>query len=174
MHIIYNVTETLPFIERSWGLSHKQCNADCAEQIILSGVGGGAVMGVPRGPCWLCMLNKYGILWKFTYCSWPELVVGRSGWRGGSRWDGGGGRTRWWVGGGSVGLREQVQVPLWGGGKVRSEGLRQCTDWYVARWCKLGSHSPLISREICIIFWLVCVLASTYYEWLGICFLVLR
>ena len=65
-----------------------------------------------------CACQKYGAVCRFTYCSWPELVVGRSRRRGGSRWDGGGGGTRWWVGGGAVGLWEQVQVPLWGGGKI--------------------------------------------------------
>ena len=110
---------------------------------------GGAV-GVPRDRADFSV-SKYGAVFRFACCSWPELVVGGSGRRGGPRRDGGGGRTGWWVGGGSVGLWEQVQIPLWGGGKIRPEGLRQCTDWYVdgVNW-QIGSHSPLISREICI------------------------
>ena len=134
----------------SAGIMRGQRSGPGARGSVFQGWGRGSS---PR-PCWLTQtvsFSNHGAVCRFACCSWPELVVGGSGRRGGSRWDSGGGRTGWWVGGGSVGLWEQVQIPLWGGGKIRPEGLRQCTDWYVdgVNW-QIGSHSPLISREICI------------------------
>jgi len=77
-------------------------------------------------------------------CSRSSLVVGGSGRRGGPRRDGGGGGGGWQVGVGSVGLWEQIRVPLWGGGKVWPESIRQCTGWWVKLQC-------IFTRFFCVL-----------------------
>ena len=103
-----------------------------------------------------CTVQRHGARGgsRFSCSSRSSLVVGGSGRRGGPRRDGGGGRGVWHVGGGSVGLWEQVQVPLWGGGKIWPESIRQCADWWVVQHLPVTATRSLSMSLHCAAKWI--------------------